>query len=142
MNEQRRQILEMLAAGKITADEAERLIHALERERPEPPGTAPRPKPRPRYLRVVVVAEDDLSGEGPVRINVRVPLQLLRAGVRLTSLIPPQALAKVNEALHKSGVPIDLSQLKPQHIEDLIEQLDDLTVDIDQADTKVQVFCE
>ena len=30
MNENRRQILEMLAAGKITADEAERLLAALE----------------------------------------------------------------------------------------------------------------
>lgn len=30
MNENRRQILEMLAAGKITADEAERLLVALE----------------------------------------------------------------------------------------------------------------
>ncbi len=29
MNENRRQILEMLAAGKITADEAERLIAAM-----------------------------------------------------------------------------------------------------------------
>ena len=29
MNENRRQILEMLAAGKITADEAERLILSL-----------------------------------------------------------------------------------------------------------------
>ena len=30
MNENRRQILEMLAAGKITADEADRLLAALE----------------------------------------------------------------------------------------------------------------
>ena len=30
MNENRRQILEMLAAGKINADEAERLIAAME----------------------------------------------------------------------------------------------------------------
>jgi hypothetical protein len=143
MNEQRRQVLEMLAEGKITADEAERLIDALEREQPEsPPGAAPRPKPRPRYLRVVVNSEDDSSGDGPVRVNVRVPLQLLRAGVRLTSLIPPQALAKVNDELTRSGVPIDLTQLKPQHIEDLVEQLDDLTVDVDQPDTRVQVFCE
>ncbi len=36
---------------------------------------------------------DDFGGDGPGRVNVRVPLQLLRAGVRLTSLIPPQALA-------------------------------------------------
>ena len=42
MNEQRRQILQMLGEGKITADEAERLIHAVERELPEsPPGACP-----------------------------------------------------------------------------------------------------
>jgi hypothetical protein len=143
MNEQRRQILQMLAEGKITADEAERLIDALEREQPEsPPGAAPRPKPRPKYLRVVVNSADNFGGDGPGRVNVRVPLQLLRAGVRLASLIPPQALTRVNAELDKSGVPIDLTQLKPQHIEELIEHLDELTVDVDQPDAKVQVFCE
>jgi hypothetical protein len=143
MNEQRRQILQMLAEGKITADEAERLIGALEREQPEsPPGAAPRPKPRPKYLRVVVDAADDYSGDGPSRVNVRVPLQLLRAGVRLTSLIPPRALTKVNAELNKSGVPIDLTQLKPQHLEELIDQLDEVTIDVDDPDAKVRVFCE
>jgi hypothetical protein len=143
MNEQRRQVLQLLAEGKVTADEAERLIDALGREQPEsPPGAALRPKPRPKYLRVVVNSEDNAGSDGPSRVNVRVPLQLLRAGVRLTSLIPPQALTQVNTKLHESGVPIDLTQLKPQHIEDLIEQLDDLTVDVDQPDAKVRVFCE
>jgi hypothetical protein len=141
MNEQRRQVLEMLAEGKMTADEAERLIDALDREQPEsPPGAAPRPRPRPRYLRVVAMY--DSGDDGPGRVNIRVPLQLLRAGVRLTSLIPPQALAKVNTELTKSGVPIDLTELKPQQLEDLIDQLDDLTVDVDDTDSKVQVFCE
>jgi SHOCT-like protein len=143
MNEQRRQILQMLSEGKITADEAERLIDALEREQPEsPPGAAPRPKPRPKYLRVVVSSPDNFGGDGPGQVNVRVPLQLLRAGVRLTSLIPPQALSQVNVELNKSGVPIDLTQLKPQQLEELIEQLDDVTVDVDQPEAKVQVFCE
>ena len=52
MNEQRRQILEMLAEGKITAAEADSLIAALEREQP----TQVRPAaggPRPKYLRVL-----------------------------------------------------------------------------------------
>jgi hypothetical protein len=143
MNEQRRQILQMLAEGKITADEAEQLIDALEREQTElPPGAVARPKPRPKYLRVVVNSEDDSGGDGPSRVNVRVPLQLLRAGVRLTSLIPPQALTQANAQLNRSGVPIDLTQLKPQHIEELIEQLDELTVDVDEPGTTVQVFCE
>jgi hypothetical protein len=133
----------MLVDGKINADEAERLIDALEREEPESaPGTPARPKARPKYLRVVVNSEDTSGGDGPGRVNIRVPLQLLRAGVRLASLIPPQALTQVNAELSKSGVPVDLTQLKPQHIEDLVEHLDDLTVDVDQPDTKVQVFCE
>jgi Asp-tRNA(Asn)/Glu-tRNA(Gln) amidotransferase B subunit len=141
MNEQRRQVLQMLAEGKITADEAERLIDALEREQPEsPPGAASRQKPRPKYLRVVVI--DNSGGDEPSRVNVRVPLQLLRAGVRLTSLIPAQALKKLNAQLDKSGVPIDLTELKPQQLEELIEQLDDLTIDVDDADSRVQVFCE
>ena len=139
MNEQRRQILEMLAEGKITADEAERLIDALEREQPESPsGAVSRPKPRPKYLRVLV--ED--NSDAPSRINVRVPLQLLRAGVRLTSLIPPEALTKINAELAKSGVPIDLTELRPQQLEELIDQLDDVTIDVDDSGAKVQVFCE
>ena len=143
MNEQRRQVLEMLAEGKITADEAERLIDALEREQPEsPPGATPRPKPRPKYLRVVVNSEDDTGVDGPSRINVRVPLQLLRAGVRLTSLVPPQALTRINAELDKSGVPIDLAQLKPQQLEELIDHLDELSIDIDDALTTMRVFCE
>lgn len=28
---------------------------------------------------------------GPVKVNIRVPMQLLHAGVRLAGLIPPQA---------------------------------------------------
>jgi hypothetical protein len=143
MNEQRRQILQMLAEGTITADEAERLIDALGPEQPEPPpGALPRPKPRAKYLRVLVSWADSSGGDGPGRVNVRIPLGLLRAGVRLTSLIPPQALTRVNAELNKSGIPLDLTELKPQQLEELIDQLDDITVDVDDPDAKVQVFCE
>lgn len=142
MNEQRRQILQMLADGKVTADEAERLIDALERQQPETSqGAAPRPKTRPKYLRLVVNSEDG-GGDGPSRVNIQIPLQLLRAGVRIASLLPPQALTKVNAELNRSGVPIDLTELKPQHLEDLIEHLDEVTVDVDDPSGKVQVFCE
>ncbi|UJW29721.1 hypothetical protein L3Q67_31405 [Saccharothrix sp. AJ9571] len=137
MNEQRRQVLQMLADGKLAADEAERLIDALERERPE---STPRGATRPKYLRVVAV---DTSGDsGPSRVNIRVPLQLLRAGVRLASLIPPEALIRINKALDRSGVPIDLTELKPQNIEELIEQLGEVNIDVDDPDSRVQVFCE
>lgn len=140
MNEQRKDILDMLAEGKITAAEAEQLIAALERDRP-PAASSPgaRPKGKAKYLRLVVEAVE--NGE-PARVNVRVPLQLLRAGVQLAALIPAQALDKANAELNKSGVPIDLTQLKPEQLESLVEHLDELTMEVDQPDAKVRVFCE
>jgi hypothetical protein len=143
MNEQRKDILDMLAEGKITAEEAEQLIAALERDQPPAgPGSGvedARPKGRVKYLRVLV---DTVENGEPGRVNVRVPLQLLRAGVRLAALIPPQALEQANAKLSKSGVPFDLTQLKPEDIEALVEHLEEMTVDIDQPDAKVRVFCE
>jgi hypothetical protein len=148
MNEHRRQILQMLSEGKISADEAERLISAFEE-----PTAAKSPEngskgaaSRPKYLRVQVDSEDDGGHEGPTRVNVRVPMQLLSAGVKLAYLIPAAALQKANLAMHEKGIPVDLTQIKPENLEDLVEQLSDLSVDVDQKDAntkvKVRVFCE
>jgi polyhydroxyalkanoate synthesis regulator phasin len=137
MNEQRRQILEMLAEGKINADEAERLIAALERDRDAPALT--QRKGRPKYLRVVV---DDRGDGEPSKVNVRVPIQLLRAGVRLATLVPPRAIDRANDELERAGVGIDLSKLKPEQIEELIDHLDEMTIDVEDADSTIHVFCE
>jgi hypothetical protein len=144
MNKHRRQILEMLATGKITTDEAERLLAALGQDAPS---TAAAPsenglRSRPKYLRVLVEAEDAHDDDGPVKVNVRVPMQLLRAGVRLASLIPAQAREHVNDAMREKGMVIDLNQIKPENLEEIIDQLNDLTVDVDQKSNKVRVFCE
>ncbi|HEV2532725.1 SHOCT-like domain-containing protein [Phenylobacterium sp.] len=144
MNDDRRSILQMLAEGKITADEAERLLSALDRSEP----TAARPPAAagangaPKYLRVSVDTDEPGDEGGPTKVNIRVPMALLRAGVRLTSLIPPQARDQVNAELAKNGVPFDIGQLKPENLEDLIDQLSDLRVDVDQEKTKVRIFCE
>jgi hypothetical protein len=155
MNENRRQILEMLAAGKITADEAEKLLAALEPDTRttarEPSGAGNGAKTatsnsHAKYLRVQVEADESMTGmKGPTTVNVRVPMQLLRAGVRLASLIPKQAHEQFDEAMSRHGVPITLSQIKPENLEELVDHLEDLTVDVDGKDgnsTKVKVFCE
>jgi len=143
MNDDRRSVLQMLAEGKISADEAERLISALERNdaSTRQAGGAPAGRNQPpKYLRVAVDTDD--SHGGPTKVNVRVPMALLRAGVRLTSIIPPMARDQLNAELAKSGVAFDINQLKPENLEDLIAQLDDLTVDVDQEKTKVRIYCE
>jgi hypothetical protein len=147
MNENRRKILEMLSAGKITADEAERLMAALEKEAPPASATntpEARPQGRPKYLRVTV---EEIGNQGPVHANVRVPLQLLRAGVKLASLIPERARRPFNTALRANGTVIDLGALKPENIEELLTELNGLSIDVDGEEngnkkTKVRVYCE
>ena len=142
MTEARRQILEMLAAGKINADEADRLLGALQGEPASTSATPTPPRPAPKYLRVMVDANE--KDEGPVHINVRIPIMLLRAGVRLASLIPTSAQQSINEELHKNGVDFDISQVKPENVNELIDHLSDVSIDIDhQADNvKVKIFAE
>ena len=138
MTDNRRQILDMLANGKITAEEAERLISALERSGAG--ATAMSDSDKIKYLRVLVDTKDPI--DGPTKVNVRVPMQLLRAGVRLTGVIPASAREEVNNALRKEGIAFDINNVTPQNLEELVEQLRELTVDVDNENTKVRVFCE
>ena len=87
MNEERKLILEMLKAGTVTVEEAERLLAALAEETAETQdaektelavydgvtGAQLRPK------RIVVCVT---KGEKPV-VNVRVPFSLARAGLKM-----------------------------------------------------------
>ena len=142
MNEDRKRILTMLAEGKITADEAERLLDALGRGPAPQLGSsfAPRTNGAPKYFRVQVDSND--PGQGQAKVNIRIPMQLLRAGVRLSALIPPKARDEVNAAMAREGVPFDINQLKPENLEALIEHLSDFSVDVDNEDAKVRVYCE
>jgi membrane peptidoglycan carboxypeptidase len=131
---ERRDVLDMLVQGKITADEAERLLLALDKTQTreaQPEGA----KPKPKFMRVLV---DD----GKNKVNAKVPLQLLRAGVKLASVIPPLAQAHLDEALREKGVTINLAGLKPENLEEVVEGLSDMTVDVDDDKAKVRVFCE
>jgi hypothetical protein len=139
MNEERKRILAMLADGKITVDEAERLMDAINRHAASDT-PAVKPNSAPKYFRVEVDAHQ--RGEPATKVNVRVPMQLLRAGVRLSALIPAQAREEVNAAMAREGIPFDINQLKPENLEELIEHLSDFTVDVDNEDAKVRVYCE
>lgn len=140
MNEDRKRILAMLAEGKITADEAERLLDALGSRGAPAVSAAMGANNPPKYFRVEVNSND--GADGPTKVNVRVPMQLLRAGVRLGALIPPRAREEVNAALAREGVPFDINQIKPENLEELIEHLAGVTVDVDDPNARVRVYCE
>jgi hypothetical protein len=147
MTENKKKILEMLAQNKISTDDAYRLLSVIEsgesgQERVWRADSAV--KEKAKYLRVTVLPESENEHSGNVdRVNVRVPMSLIRAGIKLTSLIPPEARDKVNGALREKGIDFDVRNVKPEDIEELIEALSDLEVDvISSKGEKVKVFVE
>ena len=143
--EERKSVLELVASGKVTTEQAERLLAALEEGNGSSTAIATRTPATPKnakYLRVLVEVND--QEDGPIKVNVRVPLMLLRAGVRLASLIPDQAQDEIDRSLHEQGISFSIKQLKPEDIDELIDQLSELQVDVDgQKDNlKVKLYCE
>lgn len=146
MSEDRKRILGMLAEGKITADEAEMLLESIEPAEAAASGAGPAPSPSadwptgpsatgtPRFMYVKITGKDT--------VDVKVPLALLRAGLKLTSLIPPQAMEQINESMGERGMTLDLNNIKPEDIEEIIESLREMEVNIVSNDgDNVRVFC-
>ncbi len=138
MNEERKKILEMLSAGKISVEEAEKLISALSSAQTGAQ-EEPSSKAQPKYLRVLV--EPGPNSEIQDKVNVRVPLKLIRAGLKFAAFIPKHAQSSVDQALHDKGIDIDLAKIKPEDLEEIVSQLNDLTVEVEGKE-KVRVFCE
>ena len=133
MAQDRKQILDMLAAGKISVDEAERLLTATGETAGRSTGTAEVTRTgKPKYLRVTVTPPESQGGTGEAVVNVRVPLNIIRAGIKLKALIPPEAGDKVNEALASKGINLDVRNVKDEDIEELIDALSDLQVDVQE----------
>lgn len=136
MSEERRRVLDMLEQGKINASEAECLLDALKAAEPDERKGAPAAGATPKYLRVVVEDAED-------HVDVRVPMQLLRSGIKLASLIPSDAQSKVDDALSEKGINIKFSDINPETIEELVESMGELSINVDEKDgAKVRVFCE
>ena len=135
-NDSHKKILEMLSNGKITVEEATALLSKLQDpetidEELVETESGEVKKRAPRYLRVLV---DSASGD---KVNVRVPMSLLKTGIKLSALVPG------NAAEQMSSHGFDLSQLSKLDGDELIEALSDLQVDVDSADgDKVRVFTE
>ena len=140
MNENSRRVLEMLSEGKVSVDEAERLLSLVDEEPETTAAVQPLAPPQAgsarRYLRVTVASDDD------EHIDVRVPLALIKAGVKLHTLLPAQATTGINTALQDNGINVDIDNLRTEDLEQLIDALSEIEVNIQDGDDKVRVYCE
>jgi hypothetical protein len=141
MLDERRRILNMLAEGKISAADADGLLAAMADGKQ--PGAATDVKPAaskpPKYLRVQVEEHDGDNS----KVNIRVPLNLIRAGMRLTALLPAGLHDQINKALKENGMDFDISKVKAENLEEVVENLAELTVDVASGNgEKVRIYCE
>ncbi|MFZ5978991.1 MAG: SHOCT-like domain-containing protein [Candidatus Zixiibacteriota bacterium] len=143
MSEQRKQILQMLADGKITADEAERLINALGEVRVDSaPPVEPEAKSngKPKFLHVKVNAEPG-SHHRHENVDIKIPIILLKAGLKLGSMMPDKVKGEIHTRLAEKGFNFDLHDLKPDQIDGLIQALTESSIDIDSDREKVRIYC-
>jgi len=144
MSVETKQVLEMLKEGKISTEDAEKLLDKLSgsaASQASPLSSAAAGEPsttnpsaaagKPRYLRIRV------ERPGRENVNMRIPLSLARAGIGWMALIPP----RVSQRLAEQG--IDLSELQGLKGEDIREALENTNIDVDRDDgRKVRIYCE
>lgn len=146
MSAETKKILEMLAAGKISAEDAERLLNKVSGAAPQEPtcqsanseaGTtgasadAIKTK-KARYLRIQV------ERPGRENVNMRVPLAFVRGG-QLFSILP----AGITERLQEHGIGIGAFSRSKIDDPEALKALEEIDIDIDKGDgKKVRIFAE
>ena len=138
MTAEKKKVLDLLAAGKITSEDAEKLLDKLDPSGSESGKTKDSAEEghaasarKPRYLRI------EVDRPGGDQVNMRVPLAFVRTGTGLLGVLP----ARVSEKLRESG--IDFAGLAALKSEDLDETLRELNMTIDRSNgKKVRIFCE
>lgn len=142
MSEQKKQILQMLAEGKIKVDEAERLLAALEANSPPAPETTQEVAGfgrKPKFLHIKV--EGDASGGKHENVDIKIPIMLVKAGMKLGSLVPEKARNKFTSQLSDQGLNFDLNQLNSENIDTIISALAETSIDVDADNEKVRIYC-
>ncbi|UCD17222.1 MAG: hypothetical protein JSV44_12350 [Candidatus Zixiibacteriota bacterium] len=152
MSDEQRQILDMLAEGKINIDEAERLLAAVSKAgfkeaiKAEVRAKAlsnisESDKPKPKYMRISV----DEGGTGEKRgqrINIKIPLQVLRTGMKLGAVMPERIKDKISRKLGEKGIGLNLDNLDSKSIDELMGALGEMNIDIEDGNDKIRIYCE
>jgi hypothetical protein len=133
MSNERKQVLQLLADGKISAEDADRLLQKLASSQPAeaPLDRSASAVAQPKFMLIHV---DSKEGD---KVDVRLPIGLMRSGIKLTAMMPKE----VAQAMSKNGV--DFSELSGLSGSELMSALREMTIDVCSAEgDKVQIYCE
>ena len=135
MSEETRQVLEMLSQGKLSVLEAEQLLSVVKTA-----VDADEKRPEPRYIRIQV-SQPEREGKKAENVNIRVPLSVVRGGLRLGAFIP--AMIGKSKIKLQNGGELDLMKLDPVQFEAMLKDLGEVLVDVDDDEGRqVRIRCE
>lgn len=127
-------VLEMLESGKITAEEAEKLLSALNQPEPEESYSG-----KAKWLRVRVY-EGDLNH---AKVKVNIPLRLVKSMVKLGMKFSGAIPDKVQEKLAEKGINMNLEDMDADSVAEIIDEISNFgpldLVEVDEKDTKTRV---
>ena len=144
MNEERKKILDMLSEGKISVDDAEKLMVAIEADTSSTTtSNNPQTGQEPKQLKYLCVRVEPKAEDGE-KVNIRIPIGLIKAGVKLASLMPKDVQTKVNDAMDEKGVDmnLDFKKLSAEDSDGFFSILSELSIDIDNEKESVKIFCQ
>ena len=146
-----RQILDLLSQGKITVDDADRLLKALAAAGST--GTPPSDTPgdtepgRRRWLRINIRKPANEHRPHAKDVNIRVPLGVVRGGMRLGAIIATFAGEKAALRMKERGVDLDLaaingdlSKMNGPEFDAFLNSLHD--IDIDDGKSQIRITSE
>src|SRR6188508_2603661 len=134
MSEERRKVLEMLSSGKVSVQEAEQLLNAV-----SAPASTDDRKGEPRFFRIQV-NKPAREGKKAENVNIRVPISVVRGGLRLSAFFP--GLLGKKKLQLDNGTELDLSKIHYTDLEAMIKDIGELSVDVDGDDANVRIRCE
>src|SRR5262245_15878768 len=144
MSDETRRILDLLAQQKITVDEADPLLRAVARatdtdDRAAASAAATEPA-RARYFRINV-HKTGREGRRDQDVNLRVPIAILRSGLRLGTIIPGLN-DRMQARLRERGLDLDLGKVDANTIESLLKDLGELNIEVNEGQGHVRITCE
>ncbi len=130
----------MLSEGKITPEEAEKLLSAVDKQ--TPPNSSGKSLLDSMENKNFYVQVEPKEGKSSEKVSVKVPFALLKAGLNIAGLIPKDAQDKINSTMSEKGINFNLNDLSQDNITEIMSALEDLTIDVDTDDAKIQVYCK
>ncbi len=130
--EERLRILKMLEQGKITSEEANKLLEIID-------GKPDYSRGKTKWLKIKVIES------GSQKVNVRIPFSLIKIAAKVGGKLNINLPDKVKEKLSEKGIELD-NLGNGENVNDFLKELEKEApfelVNVDDGDEKVIVIIE